>query len=170
MASTTEYIGEDVKIQKRAALSGLGRTILLSVLGYEAAGCLAGGSLLIAAPDGRLMDMPVEMMCGAFSNFLIPGIILFGLGVLNTLAYISVLRKRNADWFTAGLALGGLFIWFAVEIIILQALHWLHLMWGMPVMIGWVAAIRLISLRHYTERTRKYYWSAVSWRHSGMSQ
>jgi hypothetical protein len=41
------------------------RITLLSVLGYEGAGALLGGSLLIAAPDGRVMDMPVDIMHGA---------------------------------------------------------------------------------------------------------
>jgi len=131
------------------------RIILLSVLVYEAAGCLLGGSLLILEPTGRYMEMPVNMMNGAFPNFLIPGIILFGLGVLNTLAFLKVLRKTSSDWIFAGLALGGLFIWFVVEIIILQELHWLHLMWGLPVLLGWLVSIPLISLRHDTLKMRK---------------
>ena len=44
------------------------RSILLAVLGYEAAGCLLGGSLLVAAPDGRLMEMPVDIMHGVFQD------------------------------------------------------------------------------------------------------
>jgi len=32
------------------------RITLLIVLGYEGLGALAGGSLLVAAPDGRLME------------------------------------------------------------------------------------------------------------------
>lgn len=40
------------------------RIILLIVLGYEAAGCLLGGALLVAAPDGRYMDMPVPLLPG----------------------------------------------------------------------------------------------------------
>ena len=51
----------------------LTRMILLAVLGYEAVGCLLGGSLLVAAPDGRLMDMPVDIMHGVFLDFFIPG-------------------------------------------------------------------------------------------------
>jgi hypothetical protein len=124
------------------------RIILLIVLGYEAAGCLVGGSFLVIAPDGRLMDMPVSLMHGAFTDFLIPGIILFGLGVLTTLAFFSVFRKTEWDWLMASLAMGGLSIWFYVEIIILQELHWLHLMWGAPVFIGWVLIIPLIVARH----------------------
>ena len=131
------------------------RIILLTVLAYESIGCLLGGILLIAAPDGKYMDMPVDMMHGIFPNFLIPGIILFDLGILNTLAFLKVLHKTGSDWFMAALALGGLYIWFVVEIIIIQELHWLHLMWGAPVLLGWVLAIPLIVLRHDTRTIQK---------------
>ncbi|MDP4265559.1 MAG: DUF998 domain-containing protein [Bacteroidota bacterium] len=131
------------------------RIILLSLLGYEGAGALMGGILLIAAPGGRYMDMPVEIMHGVFRDFMVPGIILFGLGILNTAAFVAVLRRTRSDWFMAGLALGGLFIWFIVEIVILQELHWLHAMWGIPVLLGWVMAIPLIALRHETVMMRK---------------
>lgn len=67
--------------------------ILLIVLGYEGAGALLGGILLIAAPDGRLMDMPVNILHGVFIDFLIPGFILSGMGILTTLAFIAVLSR-----------------------------------------------------------------------------
>ena len=120
------------------------RMILLIVLGYEAAGCLLGGGLLVAAPDGKLMRMPVEMMYGTFSDFMIPGIILIGLGILTTIAFIAVLRKVTLAWFMALLSLGGLFIWFWVEIAIIEELHWLHAMWGLPVILGALMAIPLV--------------------------
>lgn len=123
------------------------RITLLSVLGYEAAGCLAGGSLLIAAPDGRYMDMPVDIMHGAFIDFLIPGIILFGLGIINTIAFFMVLRKDHYGWMASLVANGGLLIWFWVEIAILQAVHWLHAMWGLPVVAGFLAGFSLIPSR-----------------------
>lgn len=128
----------------------LQRTMLLSLLGYEAAGCLLGGLLLIAAPDGRFMNMPVGIMHGVFPDFFIPGLILFCLGILNTFAFFSVLRQAACDWFLGCLALGGLSIWFVVEIIIIQELHWLHLMWGLPVLLGWVVIIPLIYSRNHT--------------------
>lgn len=87
--------------------AGWQRIILLCILGYEAAGCLLGGSLLAAEPDGRLMDMPVDIMHGAFVDFLIPGIILFGLGILNGAAFVAVLRRSMADWFMAEACLFG---------------------------------------------------------------
>lgn len=131
------------------------RIFLLIVLGYEAAGCLLGGGLLIAAPDGKYMDMPVDMMNGAFLDFLIPGIILFGLGILTSAAFIAVLRRTPADWLMASLALGGLFIWFWVEIAILRELHWLHAMWGIPVFLAWVILIPFIASRHAHARMQK---------------
>lgn len=120
------------------------RLILLSVLAYEAVGSLFGGGLLIIAPDGHLMRMPVDMMRGVFRDFLLPGLILFGLGVLNTVTFIAVLRRKKYDWLLSGFALGGLTIWFLVEILILQVLHWLHAMWGLPIIVGGIAAFSLV--------------------------
>jgi hypothetical protein len=96
------------------------RIILLVVLGYEGLGALAGGALLVAAPDGHLMDIPIGVLHGAFRDFLIPGAILFGLGLLNIAAFIAVLRKFRADWVMAGLATVGMAIWFIVEILIVR--------------------------------------------------
>jgi len=128
------------------------RITLLSILGYEAAGAMSGGILLIASPDGRLMDMSVDIMHGVLSNCLIPGIILLGLGLLNTAAFAGVLLRSRIDWILAGLALGGLAVWFVTEIIILQELHWLHYMWGSPVIAGILMIIPLIPLSHWKMR------------------
>jgi hypothetical protein len=124
------------------------RITLLSVIGYETAGALSGGLLLILAPDGRLMDMPVEIMHGFFKDFLIPGLMLTGLGILNATAFITVFVKNSIGWIFSGFALGGLVIWFTVEIIILQELHWLHAMWGLPVILGCVMMVPLIPYCH----------------------
>ncbi len=128
------------------------RVTLLSILGYEGLGALAGGILLVIAPDGRLMDMPVDMMHGSFKDFFIPGIILFLLGILNVIAFFSVLLRKRSDWLMAGLAMGGLHIWFWVEIAILQEIHWLHFMWGLPVIIGAIVSVPLIFPKHWDLR------------------
>lgn len=121
---------------------GWQRIILLSVLGYETAGAVSGGILLALAPDGRLMDMDVEIMNGFFNDFLMPGLILIGFGILNAIAFITVLMKNRISWIFSVLALGGLVVWFTVEIIILQEFHWLHAMWGLPVILGcWMTAL-----------------------------
>ncbi|MGE5109075.1 MAG: DUF998 domain-containing protein [Sphingobacteriales bacterium] len=142
--ASIKYARKELQSQKIISQQKWQRITLLSVLGYEAAGCLLGGSLLVAAPDGRFMNMPVDIMHGSFHDFLIPGIILFGLGILTTIAFFSVLGRIRNDWFMACFALGALLIWFWIEIAILQELHWLHAMWGLPVVLGAVVAVPLI--------------------------
>ena len=120
------------------------RIILLIVLALEGLGGMLGGVLLAIAPDGHLMKIPVDGMHGAFPDFFIPGILLTGMGVLTSVAFITVLRRSNSDWFMAALALVGFTIWFAVEIAILRQVHWLHIVWGVPVLIGIWAALPLV--------------------------
>jgi hypothetical protein len=120
------------------------RLILLIVLGYEGLGALVGGAFLVARPDGSLMKMPVGIMHGTFSDFLIPGVILFCLGLLNVASFVAVARKIRADWIWAGLAIGGMAVWFFVEIVIVREVVWLHAMWGLPVILGGFAAVPLL--------------------------
>lgn len=150
--TSLSYPEQNRRVQSRVIRPNWQRIILLIVLGYEGAGALLGGALLVASPDGRYMDMPVDIMHGAFRDFRIPGMILFGLGILNTLAFLSVLRRARNAWVMTGLALGGLLIWFWVEIAILQALHWLHAMWGLPVVLGAFLSIVFFLSRKETLR------------------
>ena len=129
------------------------RILLLCVLAYEGLGAMLGGILLIAAPDGQLMDMPVHIMNGVFQDFLIPGYILFGLGILNSAAFVSVVRKARSEWIISSVAMGGLLLWFLYEISILQQLHWLHIMWGLPVVAGFMVTWPLAP--QMNERIRK---------------
>lgn len=145
---TLKYANKELRAPRKVVQRKWQRVTLLAVLGYEAAGSLVGGSLLVAAPDGHLMKMPVDIMHNAFPNFLIPGIILFALGILTAAAFIAVLNRTRHDWVMACLALGGLTIWFWVEIAILLDLHWLHLMWGLPVLLGGLVVIPLIPSRY----------------------
>ncbi len=83
-------------------------------------------------------------MHGFFPDFLIPGLILIGLGILNCAAFVAVLRRSRTDWLFAGVALCGLTVWFMVEIAVLRQLHWLYAMWGLPVLLGAFMALPLI--------------------------
>ena len=134
-----------MNLKKEYPLKTWQRVVLLVILGYEGAGAITGGGLLAASPDGRFMDMSVSIMNGFFPDFLIPGIMLIGLGILNSAAFVSVLKRSRIDWLLAGLALGGLAIWFIVEIFILWEFHWLHAMWGLPVLVGCLVALPLVS-------------------------
>ncbi|HVZ67063.1 MAG TPA: hypothetical protein VG917_02270 [Patescibacteria group bacterium] len=124
--------------------SKLQRIVLLTILAYESIGGLLGGILLILGPDGHYMDMSVEIMHGTFPDFLIPGIILTGMGALTTVAFVAVFFRSRLDWLLATFAMGGFIIWFATEITILRQLHWLHIMWGVPVLIGSLIVVQTI--------------------------
>jgi len=110
--------------------------LLLLILAYEGWGGLTGGTLLVLRPDGHYMKMDINIMHGFFPDFFIPGLILIGMGALTTTAFIAVLKRTKFDWILAGMAMYGYIIWFTVEIAVLGQLHWLHIMWGLPVVIG----------------------------------
>ncbi|TCZ66934.1 DUF998 domain-containing protein [Flaviaesturariibacter aridisoli] len=147
MHTALTYHPQEPAAERTSSQSKGERTALLTVLAYEGLGALLGGALLVAAPDGRLMDMPVAMMRGVFPDFRVPGLILFALGLLSTAAFGAVWRRGRADWLLSALALGGLLVWFWVEIAILQQLHWLHAMWGLPVLLGVETALPLLPNR-----------------------
>jgi hypothetical protein len=59
----------------------------------------------------------------------------------------AVGESNPADWLLAGLALGGFTVWFLVEIAVLGQVLWIHAMWGLPVLLGFVMALPLILSR-----------------------
>ena len=121
--------------------------ILLAFLGVSSAIC---GGMLIAAPDGSLMQMPLSNLeHSPFTTFLIPGLVLlFFLGVYPlVVAYCLWTRPswrwpealnpfRGMHWaWAASLAAGVIvLIWIVVEMIMLREavfLHWFVLGWGL---------------------------------------
>jgi hypothetical protein len=133
------------------------RFILMAVLAIEGLGGILGGSLLVIAPDGHLMQMPVGIMHGTFADFFIPGLILTGMGLLTSAAFFAVLRRSQIDWLLSGLSLVGYTIWFTVEIAILRELHWLHIVWGSPILAGLWGAYPLVPEGKISRLTRSIY-------------
>jgi hypothetical protein len=104
--------------------------------------------MLVAAPDGSLMQMPASNL-GPFSDFLIPGLLLVVFLGIYPLAVAYALWAhpgwpwaqalnpfRGMHWAWAGsLAAGAIvLVWIVTEMILLQAtvfLHWLTLGWGL---------------------------------------
>jgi hypothetical protein len=126
--------------------------ILLHVL--LGLGAVASGGLLLVAPDGHLMQMPVSMLeHSPFSNFLIPGAILFTLlGIYPLLAAYGLWRRpgwrwpealnpfQRIHWSWAGsLAVGVIVvIWIVVEVLMLRSVVFLHVLcfvWGLALVL-----------------------------------
>jgi len=129
-------------------------------------GAVVSGGMLMAAPDGHLMQMPPSMLqYSPFPSFLIPGVILFTLLGIYPLCVAYGLWKRpgwrwpdainpfrGIHWSWAGsLAVGVIsVIWIVVEVIMLRAfefLHALYLVWGIAlIVLTLLPEVR----RHYT--------------------
>ena len=135
-------------------------TLLLLVLGMNAAG--AGGAF-IAAPDGHLIEMPLSNLRNTpFSDFLVPGILLFFvLGIYPmAIAYAIWARPswqwprllnpfKATHWSWAGCLVAGaaLIVWITVQVQWLQIvfLHVLCFFWGVAI----VALTLTPSVRRY---------------------
>ena len=99
----------------RSARVALLLEVLLSI------GALGGGLVLILAPRGEIMPLPLSALAGSpFDTYFVPGLILFavlGFGPL-VAARLAWLRHPLAP--TAAFIVGaGLLIWVAVEIAII---------------------------------------------------
>ena len=89
--------------------------VLLSI------GALGGGLVLMIAPRGEIMPLPLSALAGSpFDTYLVPGLILFavlGLGPL-VAARLAWVRHRLAP--TAAAVVGaGLLIWVVVEVAVI---------------------------------------------------
>jgi hypothetical protein len=118
------------------------RNVFLIVLGFLAIGAIGGGGVLIVSPTGELIGMPLsELENSPFDSFLIPGIILFSvLGLIPSLLIIALLKKpefklcdrinlfKDMHWsWTFSIYIAFMLIgWIQIQMVFLQAVHWLH--------------------------------------------
>ena len=103
--------------------------IWLGVLqAFIGVGAVAGGLGLALDPSGESVGLPLELLNETpFSNFLIPGIVLFAVNGLGSLtgAIASFARHRYAG--LAAIALGAfLTAWIGVQVYWFAGFHWLH--------------------------------------------
>lgn len=93
-------------------------TALTALVALQGLSGLAGGIGLISDPSGRALGVPHAWLEGSpFSNYLVPGVILFlALGVAPMLVAYGLRRAR--PWARVGSALVGaaLAVWLLVEI------------------------------------------------------
>jgi hypothetical protein len=123
-------------------------------------GALGGGLVLILAPRGEIMPLPLSALAGSpFDTYLGPGLILFsvlGLGPL-VAARLAWLRYPFAPVaaFIVGVAL---LIWVAVEIAIIgysnePPLQAIYLTLGAAITLGAIGWVRNVGLAELHPRT-----------------
>jgi hypothetical protein len=99
----------------RVAKAALVLEVLLSV------GALGGGLVLMIAPRGEIMPLPLSALAGSpFDTYLVPGLILFGVLGLGPLIAARLAWLRHPLAPAAAFIVGaGLLIWVAVEVAII---------------------------------------------------
>ena len=120
-------------------------------------GALFGGAVLIISPSGKLFGMPLTMLDNSpFSNFLIPGVILFCVIGVVPVVLVFALRKRLENnlaelfnvykdmywaWSYSIYIAFALIFWIQFEMSYLQSVHWSHTLYMI-----WAIAIIFVAL------------------------
>lgn len=106
--------------------------VAAALLLFNGIGALYGGWSLMAYPDGSNLQMPIEWLERTpFSDFLIPGIILFiANGLCSIFVFVALLfqhKKSPLLVMAQGVILMG---WIVVQILLVQKYHPLQLILG----------------------------------------
>jgi len=129
------------------------RNILIALLIFLGVGAIGGGSLLIISPSGELIGgLPLTILDHSpFSNFFLPGIILFVvLGIFPCLIAVVLIKKpknRFAEYFNffkdmywgwsySIYVAFALIIWIQVETIFVQSVGYLqtfYMLYAIPI-------------------------------------
>jgi hypothetical protein len=141
-----------------------GAWVLIIIMIFLGIGAIISGPMLFLSPDGDLMGMSTDLLEGSpFSNYLIPGLILFifvgvlpllvGIGLINTkwkgLFFLNPFPHRHWAW-TGSVAAGlALLIWIITETVMLGYISFLQ-----PVMGIWGALILALTA---LPAVRRYY-------------
>ena len=86
---------------------------ILALLGLNAVVAAYG---FLRDPDGSSIGIPVEWLEGSpFETYLVPGIVLMGMGVLSLAAATLQWRRHSLAWVWSGMTGAGFVIWIIVQ-------------------------------------------------------
>ena len=107
------------------------KTLLIILISFIALTSILSGLLMIINPDGGILNLSLSLLAGTpFKNFLIPGILLMTIvGCVNLLALYFNIRNKvgRYNWAMAGgIVISG---WIIVQMILINAAHWLHILY-----------------------------------------
>ncbi len=121
--------------------------LIFALHAFVAIGGMAGGLAAILNPQAP-MGAPVEMLKNSpFTNFLIPGIILFTIiGLGNVISAITILLKSRFQGYISSVFSWALVIWIVIQCIMIRSIVFLHVLFFI---IGLVdAVLAMIILFH----------------------
>lgn len=107
------------------------RTLLFILISFVAFTATISGLLLVANPDGEMMNLSISQLKETpFKDFRIPGILMAVLiGAVNLVAVFYNMQRhvKRYNWAIAG----GVMItgWIVVHMLLIQTVHWLHFLY-----------------------------------------
>lgn len=107
-------------IRRARPISQVGKVALVLEL-VLSIGAIGGGLILMIAPRGEIMPLPLSALAGSpFDTYRVPGLILFGILGIGPLVAARLAWLRHPLAPIAAFVVGaGLLIWVAVEIAII---------------------------------------------------
>lgn len=120
------------------------RITLITILFFTGLGAIWGGYTLMLDPTGGDLGLSVDILGDSpFRDFLVPGIVLFSVNGIGSLAGGILGMIQNRLFPPAGMALGI----FLMAWIVIQAgwigLHWLHILYGSIGLVEFLLALVL---------------------------
>ncbi len=111
---------------------------------FNGLSALFGGWQLMMQPDGSSMEMSLDwLQYSPFSNYLIPGILLFVVnGLMSILVFILLIIKYKSYPLLVMLQGVLLFGWIAVQVLLLRDIIWIQILYGsiglVLLLLGWL--------------------------------
>jgi hypothetical protein len=140
----------------RVAKAALALELILSI------GALGGGLVLMLAPRGEIMPLPLSALAGSpFDTYFVPGLILFGVLGLGPLVAARLVWLRHPLAPAAAFVVGAALItWVGVEVAIIgysnePPLQAIYMVLGVAILLGairWLWDVGLPGLRVDTAR------------------
>ncbi len=121
------------------------RQLTIGLLLYNGLTSVYGGLMLIIKPDGSGLGMSSEILqFSPFTTFLIPGIILFTANGLLSLV-VALYTIRQASGYSRWIIVQGCMLlgWIFVQMVMLQTVNALQLIYGITGMLLIAAGLRL---------------------------
>ncbi len=123
MTHTVTVRLEAIPTMRKNLLNGLG--VLQAFIGI---GAVAGGLGLALDPSGESLGVPLELLEKTpFASYLVPGIVLFAVNGLGSLAGAVASFSRHRYAGEAAMALGTFLVaWILIQVYWMSGFHWLH--------------------------------------------
>jgi hypothetical protein len=106
------------------------KALLFILISFVAITAFICGLIMVSNPDGKAMGLDLALLKETpFKNFLLPGMFLTIVGIVNLIAVFFNIKRHNTryNWALAG----GIMIcgWIVVQMILIQMFFWLQFLY-----------------------------------------